>query len=138
MPSNTLANAKLSHAFFASMGHPDLEDDATPLMLAFDCGKSFPEDTQKMAAILIESGADVNQATKNGNTILHMAVKENAHQWVKFLMKCGADLEAKNEAGKKPIDLSTCEEMTKTIISLKNAIEQAEQVETMKPSSPRR
>jgi ankyrin repeat protein len=41
-----------------------------------------------------------------GNTALHVAVSEQQHELLKFLLKKGADTSIKNNSGKTPPDLA--------------------------------
>ena len=57
---------------------------------------------------LLEIGFDVNwkQATYNGETALHLAVRSNRTDAIDFLIENGADVNMKSNFGKLPSDLS--------------------------------
>ncbi|TAA41563.1 ankyrin repeat domain-containing protein [Pseudoxanthomonas winnipegensis] len=52
---------------------------------------------------LVDSGADINQAHKNGNTILHYAARENSAYLIKSLIKRGGHVDAQNSEGDTPL-----------------------------------
>lgn len=55
--------------------------------------------------VLLERGADVNAATTNGDTALHQAVGRG-DEIVKFLVDKGAKLDARDKAGRTPLDVA--------------------------------
>lgn len=52
-----------------------------------------PEDTLRVAGLLLSRGMDVNAYNAKGNTVLHEAVVVNQPDVVKFLLAHGADTE---------------------------------------------
>jgi len=94
------------------LADPDLlestrEDGLTPLMAAVFNAERTPE----MIQLLIEAGADVNAATPEGYTALHIFIDvdgpsgsgELPGQIVRMLVAAGADLEAKQHWGWTPL-----------------------------------
>ncbi len=71
---------------------------ATPLHLGAE--------SHYVVGILLENGADPNIADENGQTPLHIAASHNAMETVEMLVEAGAELDAKDSAGKKSYDLT--------------------------------
>jgi ankyrin repeat protein len=59
-----------------------------------------------MLQLLVESGADINAADKNGATPLHRAVRGRCARAVKFLLKAGADPTLRNKPGSTAFHLA--------------------------------
>ena len=55
--------------------------------------------------ILLDLGADINQANQNGNTALHGAATRHSAAIIEFLVENGADLNARNIKGWTPLDI---------------------------------
>jgi len=81
-------------AFGPALVEPEV--GSQPLHLAAACGG---EGGDAVVALLLERGADVNAATKNGKTPLHEAAGEGHAETVCLLLERGAALEARNSAG---------------------------------------
>jgi ankyrin repeat protein len=62
------------------------------------------QESLEAIALLVERGADVNAANALGETALHGAAERGADQIVQWLVDHGARLDAKNAAGRMPID----------------------------------
>lgn len=56
--------------------------------------------------MLIQNYAQVNQQNALKNTPLHLAARYDKTDFVKFLLKNGADIEAENLDKQKPIDIA--------------------------------
>ena len=56
--------------------------------------------------LLIELGADVNRPNAAGDTAVHAAAALGMNTVISFLSERGADLSAKNKAGRSPIDVA--------------------------------
>ncbi len=95
-----------SHSFATEQG-------VTPLMAAAGQGHGanptrgrYKTDAQaaECARLLIEAGADVDEATRTRQTPLHSAAGQGWNDTVKLLAAKGADLEAVDSSGLRPID----------------------------------
>jgi ankyrin repeat protein len=89
------------------------EQGVTPLMAAAGMGHGanptrgrYKTDAQgaECSQLLIEAGADVNQATRTGQGPLHAAAQHGWIDTVKVLAAHGADLELADSRGLRPID----------------------------------
>ena len=60
--------------------------------------------------LLQKEKADINEQDKDGDTPLHMAIRENQLETVKFLCQSGADVEKRNFSEKTPLILATFKE----------------------------
>ncbi|MCX6778567.1 MAG: ankyrin repeat domain-containing protein [Candidatus Micrarchaeota archaeon] len=76
-------------------------------------------DNEKMVALLLKRGADVNTKGKYDDTSLHEAALEGHTKTVKLLLDKGADPNAKNKYGKNPIDLAESRNHTEIVKLLK-------------------
>jgi ankyrin repeat protein len=84
----------------------------TPLMAGV--GLNNPIDTRgkfrteidalATAQVLLDAGADVNARDARGRTALHAAAAQGYNDVVKYLVERGADLEAADTDGAKPVD----------------------------------
>lgn len=86
-------------------------DDKTPLMYLLEGEAGDDATILQCIGILRESGADVNCASKHGNTALHFAAMYHSRQIVARLFECGADVDAVDHVGKTPLDI--CKENPK-------------------------
>ena len=57
--------------------------------------------------LLLDKGADINAIDNEGNTALHIAVKQNKIELAKVLIRNGANIESKTETGFISIHLAT-------------------------------
>lgn len=89
------------------------EQGVTPLMAAAGQGHGAnptrgryktDADAAGCVQLLLDAGADVNMATGAGQTSLHAAAAKGWNETVKLLAARGADLEAADRAGLRPID----------------------------------
>ncbi len=64
--------------------------------------KAFP----RAAALLFELGADPKKTDSDGSTGLHVMAKMGNRFGCEILLKHGAEINAKNEAGKTPLDVA--------------------------------
>ncbi|RUS80523.1 hypothetical protein EGW08_011707 [Elysia chlorotica] len=96
------------------------DDGSTPLTAAFNFfnyvgSKQHPDRIE----LLLESGADPNQAKSNGDTALHLAVSEGNIGIVKQIIDAGAELEVKNCSGLTPLLLASSSNDPELIALLK-------------------
>ncbi|TMW59608.1 hypothetical protein Poli38472_004677 [Pythium oligandrum] len=73
-------------------------EGSTPLLYAAFCSPWIAQD-------LLAYDADVTAVNKDGFTALHFAVQQSNDVLVKALLERGADMHAKNAAGRTPLDL---------------------------------
>jgi len=63
-------------------------------------------DEQQFIKVLLERGAKVNAPDASGDTPLHIAVRNKAHEdVVRQLLEAGADVHARNAKGQTPLDM---------------------------------
>ena len=77
---------------------------------------SNTEDITDLVRILVEHGANVNEQTQDGKTILHLAVAKDMELLVKCLIENGAVMHVLDEEGRTPFD-NASEDMVKVIES---------------------
>jgi ankyrin repeat protein len=90
------------------------QDGTTPLIAAatgqgarFAGGEERPEaEFVEAIRLCLEMGAGVNAVNDRGDTALHAAAQRGAGKIVEFLAAHGARLDAKNKAGRTPLDLA--------------------------------
>lgn len=88
------------------------EGQVTPFMAAAGVGwrlgisRGRESDAIEALQILLDRGADINQANQNGNTALHGAATRHSPAIIEFLVANGADLNAQNEKGWTPLDIA--------------------------------
>ena len=80
----------------------DIAEKRSPLMHAVRTGKLGS------VALLIEAGANVNDIDKQKTTALHIGAGNSnvSFEKIKLLVESGADVNAKDASGKKPLDLA--------------------------------
>jgi ankyrin repeat protein len=59
--------------------------------------------------LLIEKGADVSAANRDGNTAFHIASFFAYEEWVESLLDKGASISVKNGRGETPLDVVSAE-----------------------------
>ena len=67
----------------------------TPLFMACELGKFDLPNSHQLARILVANRADVNKATRSGETPLYIAAKEGDIDIVKLLVESGAVVDQK-------------------------------------------
>jgi ankyrin repeat protein len=85
-----------------------MKNQTTALMIAAartGRGAGPEENTTDAIALLLARGADVNAANENGETALHLAVGRG-DTVVRFLAEHGARLDARDKAGRTPLDVA--------------------------------
>ncbi|MBN1766117.1 MAG: ankyrin repeat domain-containing protein [Sedimentisphaerales bacterium] len=73
----------------------------TPLFRVFDSG--FYEDCRKNAQILLREGADMTIPNDDGDTILHLAVRERSPEIARLAIEYGVEVNTKNKQGNTPL-----------------------------------
>lgn len=72
----------------------------------------FFEDSEKIARLLIESGANISELDANGNTLLHQIIEnrdliyKSSEVIVKALIDQGLNVNAQNNDGDTPLHLA--------------------------------
>ncbi|XP_066532025.1 transient receptor potential cation channel, subfamily N, member 1 [Hoplias malabaricus] len=79
-------------------GGKDLE---TPLHVA-----ARVKEGEKVAEMLLKSGAEVNAEQENGETAMHVAARHGALQMMRALTEEGADLTWRSKAGENPLHVA--------------------------------
>ncbi|XP_036423490.1 transient receptor potential cation channel, subfamily N, member 1 [Colossoma macropomum] len=79
-------------------GGKDLE---TPLHVA-----ARVKEGEKVAEMLLKSGAEVNAEQENGETAMHVAARHGALQMMRALIEEGADLTWRSKAGENPLHVA--------------------------------
>ncbi len=80
---------------------------------ALDAGGSLPSHKalesswHEMLELLLELGASPNVPGRNGDTLLHLAVKKRDERAITAIVKSGGDPAAKNSEGLSPLDMAT-------------------------------
>lgn len=69
---------------------------------------------------LINSGANVNERTENGDTLLHIAAKQNSSSEIFGILLEHINLALRNEKGQSPFDV--CEKSSEIQKTIKNHI----------------
>jgi len=75
---------------------PDL-NGMTALLLAVKTGNS------DAVPLLLKSGTPVRQISRDGRSVLHIAAQENRAELAELLIRAGADIEARDAAGKTSV-----------------------------------
>jgi len=110
-----LVGTVISEREFLKQGHGDdnqIQGNATPLMVALgmgrqdDFGKAAEAKALEAAKVLVELGADVNEATETGWTPLHAAAFLGADSLIEFLASKGANVNVRNGCGQTPLSLA--------------------------------
>ena len=83
--------------------------------------RAGPTDDEQLLALLLAKGADVNEANEEGNTALHEAfnVTPPRRDILRFLIEHGANLYAKNRAGRTPLDRAYDEDTRSYMLGIK-------------------
>eukprot|EP00884_Botryococcus_braunii_P004416 jgi/Botrbrau1/13976/Bobra.117_2s0006.1 len=90
------------HSFGGSIDSPNF-DGWTPLLRAAACGCAHA------IVWLLNKGANIHFARRDGNTALHLACMENKLQCVHLLLEAGALRDALNHQDQSPEDLASSE-----------------------------
>ena len=103
-------------------GHGDdneVQANVTPLMVAVGMGsfgcrrcraREFTQEAEERAVeavkVLLNMGADINEANATGWTPLHAAAYAGANRLVEFLVENGAKVDVQNGCGQTPVSLA--------------------------------
>jgi hypothetical protein len=93
-----------------------------------------------VATFLIEKGADVSIANKDGNTALHLASFFAHPVLVELLLKHGASVRAKNARGETPLDLVSADwspDLERVYTSIANMIDMQIDLPRIRQSRPK-
>ena len=63
-------------------------------------------DAQDCVRLDLEHGADINAANDAGQTALHIAAAQRDEDFIRFLVKSGSRLDAKDRQGRTPLDVA--------------------------------
>ncbi|XP_041932384.1 transient receptor potential cation channel, subfamily N, member 1 [Alosa sapidissima] len=77
------------------------KDQETPLHIA-----ARVKEGEKVAEMLLKSGADVNAEQENGETAMHVAARHGSLQMLRSLIEEGGDLTWKSKAGENPLHVA--------------------------------
>jgi ankyrin repeat protein len=92
-----IARLLLEHGADASSGGPHGDP---PLVASF---WNWPAPSDELARLLVGAGADVNRASANGTTALHMAAAHGATSIVRLLLKHGAHVDVEDDHHTTPL-----------------------------------
>lgn len=84
----------------ADVNHATRAEQKTPLQLAASAGMT------RNISSLLEAGADVNQADREGNTAIHLAVLSNQYIAIQRCAKAGGDVNKRNASDFSPAYLA--------------------------------
>ncbi|KAJ8386825.1 hypothetical protein AAFF_G00166200 [Aldrovandia affinis] len=73
----------------------------TPLHIA-----ARVKEGEKVAEMLLKSGADVNAEQENGETAMHVAARHGGLQMMRALLEDGGDLTCRSKAGENPLHIA--------------------------------
>lgn len=113
--ANPLVRTATDPKEFLKEGHGDdnqIQGNATPLVVAVgmgrqdDLGREEERRALEAAKVLVELGADLNEATATGWTPLHAAAFLGADTLIEFLVQKGANVNVKNGCGQTPLSLA--------------------------------
>lgn len=65
------------------------------------------DDKEAMVRFLVGSGAGINVKNRDGDTLLHLAVRRGSKKMAQLLKSLGADLRAENSSGYNPSEYAT-------------------------------
>ena len=68
---------------------------------------------------LIQRNEDLNSRDDSGDTALHLAARKGLRDGVICLLEAGADFDLRNYEGKRPIDVTENEEVTRLEFNIK-------------------
>ncbi|KAF1317735.1 Ankyrin-like protein, partial [Globisporangium splendens] len=84
---------------------PHLRDDAdmTPLL----CAAKAKDASESLFDCLVQHGADINEQLPNGDTGLHLAMKDELQNTALAILAAGGDVMRTNHDGYRPVDCTT-------------------------------
>ncbi|MFI5385276.1 MAG: ankyrin repeat domain-containing protein [Fimbriimonadales bacterium] len=95
------------------------KEGETPLMLAASCVADL---NMPLIKLLVSRGADVNRSDRHGDTALHHAICSYGDRQIRFLLGCGANPDARDRNGKRPIDLGESKDLAKFMAATKGPV----------------
>ena len=84
--------------------NPRGADGITPARAAMNCREPFG--VERAAIYLIGNGGNVNAPQKDGDSVLHGAVRTGNPYLVRYLIRKGGDVDGRNSDGQRPLDLA--------------------------------
>lgn len=126
-----IVDLNLHNSYGANMLHLGVWDSIIEVHNKVAMKEMFRVPNLKVLQILVQCGADVNSKDKAGNTPLHILAtvdprlaivpndfKENGgKKYVDYFLQNGAELDVKNVAGERPVDVAVCE-VTKEFLQI--------------------
>ncbi len=108
-PTLTLPNANNALMLAAGLGWRD----GSPAAPSFDQGSE--EEAVEAIALCLDVGLDINAINVAGDTALHAAVSgRGSEKIIRFLIEKGANLQARNEQGRTPLDQAVADRRERT------------------------
>jgi len=92
-----------------ALPNPTRPDPATPSPLRAALDVRSLATAELTAATLLANGADPNAREPGGSTALHAAAARGSSELVELLLRKGAALDARDEHGRRPLDLAAHE-----------------------------
>ena len=82
--------------------------------------ETYREDKPETVKLLLDAGADMHNANKEGITALHIASEEGFMESLRILLQYGANITKKNKSGLTPVQYANSREIRKTLREAKD------------------